>query len=239
MFGRRKIRCNNCNKEVSGKFDYCPFCASALKDLKKEYGMLGRTDDLGANEVNKMFNETFSGSIFNKMFSSAVKMINNELRKTNESQIRAREPAKENAKQKANFEIYINGKKINLPGNIEGVQIEEAPFSADMGIRRPKQPKAKIPRPKISEETLQKSSKLPRKEAKSHVSRTSDRVIYELETPGLNSLNNVLVNQLEDSLEVRAYTEKAVYFKTLTGKLPLMQYSISPSEGKLILEFKA
>jgi len=98
----------------------------------------------------------------------------------------------------------------------------------------PKQSTQKIP--KVSEETLKKSVKLPRKEAKTKLMRTAERVIYELNTPGIESLNNVLVNKLENSIEIKAYTDNAVYFKTLSIKLPLMQYSIK--DDKLVFEFK-
>ncbi len=235
MFGNNKTKCGACQKEISKKFDYCPFCASPLKDLKKEYGLLGRSDDFIEREINKNFDASFPESIINKMISSAVKMLNTEIKKTNE--IKFKQPKIENPRN-SNFELYINGKKINLPGDIAGVQIEKMPFS-EGGIKKPKRPKAKIPRPRISEEILERSKKLPRKEAESHVSRTSDKIFYELKTPGLNSPENVLINKLENSLEIKAFTEKAVYFKVLPGKLPLIQYSVSPGEGKLILEFKA
>jgi hypothetical protein len=174
-----------------------------------------------------------SSSIMEKMMSGAIKMIEKELQKTAIEENETRK-TKVNQNMPTNFELFINGKKVNLPGNIAGIQIEKMPNGSDSGTNS-KALKTRIP--KVSEETMQKSAKLPRKEAKSHVSRTSDKVIYELETPGLNSLNNVLVNKLENAIEVKAYTEKAVYFKTLPVKLPLMQYSLK--ENKLVLEFKA
>jgi hypothetical protein len=234
MFGAKKIRCMKCNSEVSKKFDYCPHCASPLRDLKKEYGLLGRTDDIMDRQFEHAFSNSFSSSIFNKMLSSAVKMLNNEMiKKTKEM-----EKSEINGSNlKNNFELYVNGRKINLPSNAE-LQIEEIPFQEE-SIKKPKQPRSKMPQPRISEDILEKSKKLPRKEAKSSIRRTSDRVVYELSTPGLSSLNNVLINKLEDSLEIKAYTEKVVYCKLLPAKLPLVQYSINPSEGKLILEFKA
>ena len=94
---------------------------------------------------------------------------------------------------------------------------------------------AKIPQ--VSEETFKKSTKLPRKEPKSKLTRLKDKIVYELEIPGLNSLDKVLINKLENSIEIKAFTDKAVYIKTLPAKLPLIQYSIN--NGKLFLEFKA
>ena len=171
-------------------------------------------------------------SFMEKMMSSAFKMVEKEMQK-NSMQDNEMRKTRVNRNMPSNFELFINGKKVNLPGNIEGIQIENMPenLSAD------KKSSQKSRVPKVSEETMHKSAKLPRKEAKSHLTRTSDKVIYELDTPGLVSLNHVLVNKLENSIEVKAYTEKAVYFKTLPVKLPLMQYSLK--EDKLVLEFKA
>jgi hypothetical protein len=232
MFGKRK--CSHCDRKMEKDFDFCPYCSSPLKDKKGDYGLLGENDDI--SEVNSMIqrdmNKIMGGSFMEKIMSNAIKMIEKELQKEPIQQNQAR---KNNIPQNlpANFELFINGKKVNLPGNVSGIQIEEMPRNKMTSQKIPQ--KAKIPI--VSEETMQKSAKLPRKEAKSHVTRTSDKVIYELETPGLSSLNNVLVNKLESSIEIKAYTENAVYFKTISIKLPLMQYSLKA--GKLVLEFKA
>jgi len=228
MFGKKK--CAHCDRKIEKDFEFCPYCAQPLKN-KKDYGLLGN-DDYSDPLMNMMpgnMNNLLGSSFIDKMMSSAIKMIEKEIKNEQlESKIK-----KLNFSQNIPtiFELFINGKKINLPGNIAGIQVEKMPKSSENKSTQ----KNKIPI--VSEETLQKSAKLPRKEAKTHLTRTSDKVIYELDAPGLISLNQVLVNKLENSIEVKAYTEKVVYFKTLPIKLPLMQYSLK--EDKLILEFKA
>jgi hypothetical protein len=232
MFGKRK--CSHCNKKMEKGFEFCPYCASPAKSKKEDYGLLGESDDINDLDsiVQKDMNKIIGSSFMEKMMSSAVKMIERELQKEITQKNTARK-TQVPQNMPANFELFINGKKVNLPSNISGIQIEEVPGNRLAQQKNPAKPRI----PKVSEETMHNAAKLPRKEAKSHVTRTSDKVIYELETPGLNSLNNVLVNKLESSIEVKAYTEKAVYFKTLPVKLPLMQYSLK--EDKLVLEFKA
>jgi len=238
----KKVKCTRCHKDVDKKFDFCPYCASALKDMKKEYGMLGRTDDVG--ELDRMFNNSLASnsgnSLFEKMFTGAMKMVEKELQKSMSEDMKIRQeksiPAPNNVH--SHVELFINGKKVNLPPNIAGIQIERVPQQGDSSSPHQQKQVKRQAAPKVSEETLQKSAKLPRKEAKTKLVRTSDKIIYELDTPGISSLNNVLVNQLENSIEVRAYTDKTVFFKTLSIKLPLMQYTVNPTEGKLILEFK-
>lgn len=233
MFGKKK--CSRCNKKIDKNFDFCPHCASPMK-RKEDYGLLGKSDDV--NELNNMIGNNLTGGFGNSMidgiFKSAMKMVEKEMQNLHREEMNLNKTQRI-PNPKTNFELFVNGKKVNLPGNIAGVQIEEIPGGIPQSgaIRTPKQKM-----PKVSDETLEKSAKLPRKEAKSRVSRTAERVIYELETPNLSSLNNVLVNQLENSIEIKAYTDKTVYFKNIPIKLPLMQYSIKP-DGKLVLEFKA
>jgi hypothetical protein len=227
MFGKRK--CAHCNRKVEKDFDFCPYCSNPLN--KEDYGLLGKDD--GFLNLNPFLGKSTGGignSFMEKMMSNAIKMIEKEIQNSSIEQNLRRKEVNPNIQSK--FELFINGKRVNLPGNISGLQIEEIPGNK---ITQKIPQKSRIP--KVSEETLKNSAKLPRKEAKSHVTRTSNKVIYELETPGLVSLNNVLVNKLESSIEIKAYTEKAVYFKTLPVKLPLMQYSLK--EDKIILEFKA
>ena len=240
MFGSKK--CSHCNRKIKKDFEFCPYCSSPI-DNKKDYGMLGKSDDL--RELDEKLGRSFSSSgigssIFEKMIASTMKMIEKEMQKSMmDNKMPKQMPNKinQNPNLKTNFELFINGKKVNLPGNIAGIQIEEVNGIPNMNSQNQPQKKLKAKMPKVSEEILEKSAKLPRKEAKSKVSRNSEKVIYELETPGLESVHNVLINQLENSLEVKAYTDKAVYFKNLKVKLQLLQYSLR--EGKLFLEFKA
>jgi len=235
MFGKKK--CSRCEKKVNKKFEFCPYCGNPLDNRREEYGLLGKTDDV--NELDSIFNYGFSSNFgnafFNKIFGSAMKMLEKEIQKIEKEDFTTKLPKE--PKVKTNFELFINGKRVPLPENLAGIQIERIPAYKQTSPKKPIQKKTKLP--KISEEILQKSAKLPRKEAKAHLTRTADKVIYELETPGLNKLENIIINKLENSIEIKAFTDKAVFSKTLPIKLPLMQYSINPSEGKLILEFKA
>ena len=241
MFGKKK--CFKCERKIEKDFEFCPFCGNPQK--QKDYGFLGESDNI--NELDKMFNNSFAdksmdGSFMDKIFSgtlnSAMKIVEKEMRQMNGEDGKMRESLADNPNSnvRSHFELFINGKKVNLPGNIAGVTIENMP-SGVIPAKTERQTKARMP--KISEEILKKASKLPRKEAKSRISRTADKVIYELETPGINSLNEVLINKLESSIEIKAFTDKVVFTKNLPVKLPLMQYGINPSEGKLVLEFKA
>jgi len=177
-----------------------------------------------------------------KLLGNAIKMLDKEIRNISEEESKLqREEIVRNPNIKSNFQLFINGKKVNLPENFNGdlsrLRIAGSPITGNMAQEpTPKKQKAE---PKISDQVLKNSVKLPRKEAKTKLIRYKDKVIYELDTPGLDNVDNVLVNKLENSLEIKAYAAKAVYFKNLAVKLPLMKYGVSPEEGKLVLEFKA
>ncbi len=88
----------------------------------------------------------------------------------------------------------------------------------------------------MNEEQLKKMIGLPRTAAKTNVRRLSDKVIYELTTPGLLSPHDVLVSKLESGYEVKAITDKKVYVNSLPVNLPLR--GVSLSNDKLFIEFK-
>jgi hypothetical protein len=233
MFNKK---CSKCDKKIDKEFEFCPYCGHNIH--KEKYGILGKSDDL--NQLDNLFKKSFANSqgnsILDKMMSSAIGMIQKEMQK---SAIESQKNAKptQNPAGNPNFELFINGKKLNLPGNIAGVQIERMNGNKDNPENSPK--KQKIVMQEISEEILKNSVKLPRKEAKTKLIRTDNKVIYELETPGIASINEVLINKMESSFEIKAYTPNAVYFKNLPVKLTLVKYSIKPDENKLILEFNA
>lgn len=233
-----KKRCTKCEMKFNKSFDFCPYCGFQSNE-KEDYGLLGKNDDI-ANLGNSFGNlgmpnkklGNFTGSFMEKMLGSAFKMLEKEMRnlEREEGNIQNIPNIQDNHPMKTNFQLYINGKRVNIPE-----------FTQRLGRNMPQQKKEirKEKLPEISDETLKKASKLPRKEAKTKLTRFKDKLVYELNTPGLDSVNNVLINKLESSIEIKAYTDKAVFFKNLPIKFPLMKYSINPEEGKLFLEFKA
>ena len=233
MFGKKK--CSRCSKKVDKGFDFCPYCSNHFVD-RADYGLLGKNDNFRDAENPKFKSAGLADSFLDKIFESAFKVIERQVQKISEEELRHMKNTKPNSLNPG-FKLFIYGQQVILQGNIAGFQLEEVNENSNPYIKQkiPKQPK--IEAPQVSAETLKNSLNLPRKEAKTKLTRTAERVVYELETPGIYSLNNVLVNQLENSIEVRVYTKKAVYFKTILVKLPLMQYSIK--EDKLVLEFKA
>lgn len=88
----------------------------------------------------------------------------------------------------------------------------------------------------FTEEEMQKRIKLPKVEAKSKVRRLSDRVIYELSTPGVKSPREVIISKLASGIEIKAYSNEKCYTKFIPMTLEVIQYYIK--DEKLMIELK-
>ncbi|MGD2072488.1 MAG: hypothetical protein PVG65_03270 [Candidatus Thorarchaeota archaeon] len=95
----------------------------------------------------------------------------------------------------------------------------------------------KISQPKISDAQAKKLAKLPREEAETRVRRMSDKIIYEIKLPGVKTLKNVIINRLENSVEIKAFSKDKIYVKLIPMAMPILDYKLS--KEKLTIEFKA
>jgi len=212
-----KKKCLKCEKRVNKNYEFCPFCGLNFKEKydEQDFGMLGKNDVL--NEPLPM-----GSSLIDKLFNNAMKMIEKQMRnlpgELNENPNRLPGNIPNNLK----VQFFVNGKKV-IPEN----QIES---------RRSK-PKVKRFKPVFSPEKRKKLSDLPKKEPNSKVRRLSGKIVYELEIPGVKNLEDILINQLENSIEIKALSNDKVYFKTLNINLPILRYQLN--KGNLILELKA
>jgi RNA polymerase subunit RPABC4/transcription elongation factor Spt4 len=186
------------------------FCPYCGEEANNEkYGFLGKNDSFNKNKISKNLGNK---SLFEEALGGAVKMLSKEL---NIGRI-----ASGFMMPNSKMELYVNGRKVNMSN--------EQDYAKTTKINS-----------EIDKEIIEKSRSLPRKEATGQVKRSLNKVFYEINVPGINSPRNVIVTRLENSIEVKVYTEKAVYKKNINIKMPLLGYSINKEEGKLILEFKA
>ena len=222
MFGKKQ--CKKCNSKINKDFDFCPFCGNRIDD-SANWGMLGKNDSIpeNSNPENSLLGGFggISGGMLNKMISGTMKMLEKEMQK--EMNTTQKQPM-----PKTNFELYINGKKIK-PSNIHVTRkpIKQTPKQS---IRHQKE---------FSEENLKKISKLPRKEPLTNVKRIADKLIYEIKVPGVKSITDVSIVQLENSIEVKAISKDKVYSKLIPLSLPITHYNLEKNLLVLELENKA
>lgn len=238
MFGKKT--CGRCNKKVESKYSFCPHCGNPIAKKKEDYGMLGINDDIPRieNGFESLFDGLGSG-IFNKMISGTIKMIEKELEKELKNQKNPENPFSSdlNKPTRTNFEIIINGKKIN-PANIKFSQrISPNALIPNQISPKKEHRQRKTTNTSMSPESIKKMSKLPKEEPTTNIRRLSNKVIYEIDIPGVKSTNDISIIKLENSIEVKALAKDKAYSKLIPIDLPILNYELS--KGKLTLELDA
>ena len=138
-------------------------------------------------------------------------------------------------KPSKNKKIKQNGVSIkisSLGNSPPQIQIDSFGESKreEPGVKNIKEMPSKI----FSMENQKKVGKLPKKEPRTNIKRFSDKVIYEIEIPGVESIEDVSIVKLESSIEIKAITKDKVYFKLIPIGLPITNYNLE--KGKLVLE---
>lgn len=203
----KKQPCPKCRSSVKVDFDFCPHCGCNIRDPQKDLEEYGL---LGKNESSNapLLGGGTSGLGFSdKLFSSII----NQLMKSLESQMQ---------QGASNSDMHA------LPN---GIQVK---------IDMPRQRAAAKPKVRrLTEEQLKRMAGAPRIEAKSDIRRLSDRVVYDLKAPGIDSLDDVFVSKVESGYEIKAIGKNKVYINSLQVDLPLKGYTLH--EKGLTLEFGA
>ena len=211
MFSKK---CKNCNRKIGRKYNFCPFCGyDSKKGNERDYGLLGIDDNLPKKEPEPPLPFGMKGlmKILPKLMEKMIKEI------------------------EQSEELQDNYKVFTTPNS---VKIHFSSLNSLPLVTTKKKLKTPIIKKlEISKEQIEKISKLPKKEAKASVRRLSDKIVYEVEVPGVDSINNVIINQLENSIEIKAISEKKLYYKNLNIKLPILRYFLE--KEILILELSS
>jgi hypothetical protein len=234
MFSKKT--CQRCGRKTNKSNSFCPHCGTPLKKSKEkeELGMLGENDSF--NELESVSNSLFggmggiSGSFMNKMLSNTMRMLEKELEREMKSNPQSQNPNLNNnpnfnGSPRTKIRLMINGKEINLNNENSINQNSE---------RKEKEKPAKFK--KFSEDQVKKFSKLPKKQPKTELKRIADKISYEIEVPGVKSMEDISITPLESSIEMKAISSDKAYSKLIPINLPIMGYSLS--DGLLVLEFK-
>jgi len=204
------IKCPKCNEKIKRDFKFCPSCSTDLRSKydQEDYGFLGK-DDFTENNMG------FTDNFIEKMFNSAMKLLEKQMRNLQNDTNPKNNP---NIPPGLNVQFFVNGERISSEK------------------QKSNQPLVKINN-YFSKDKLKKFSELPKKEPKSRIKRLSGKVIYELFVPGVKDINDVLINQLENSIEIKALSKNKVYLKNLNINLPILRYQLV--NENLILEMQA
>jgi len=190
-------KCKRCESKIKDIFDFCPYCGLDLRNPEKDMEDFGM---LGKN--NDVRGYPLVGGlggfgVTDRMISSLF----NSLVKNLEKQMKDVDPE---------VQSFPNGIKIRF---------------GPAGRKQEKD--RKQVRRTITQEQIRRMSKLPRVEAKADVRRLSDKVVYEIKAPGIESTDDVFVSKLESGYEVKAIGKKKVYVNSLPVNLPLKGFTIT------------
>jgi HSP20 family molecular chaperone IbpA len=218
----KKNKCSKCNKSIEEKYSFCPYCGSRIYEESEDnddWGMLGK------NDLMPSMNEIRLPMGFNSIFNSLMKNLSKEMDEQLKANFKEKETPKKVDKEGISISISTFG---NGPPKIKVTQLGGKPKV----IQTEKKEKSK--QNSFTKEKIKEFSGLPREEPETNVRRLSDRVIYELDIPGVKSKEDVSIIKLENSIEIKAIGKKKAYTKIIPISLPIKDYSLS--DGKLTLE---
>lgn len=215
-----KSSCPSCGKKVSKKDNFCPSCGKTLQDPareKKEWGLLGKNDKTPSNIKQ-------GGGILDKMIEGMMKMLEKEMQKDlqkNSQKSSGSFPQDISGGIPTNFKLMINGKEIDL-GNKKSQE-------------NTRNQKKELTQKELPSNRLKDFAKNQKKEPSTSVKRFADKIVYEINLPGVESQKELSITKLENSIEIKAKSKDSSYFKIVPLNYPIIGYNFE--SGKLSLEF--
>jgi len=235
MFSKKN--CARCGKKISRDYEFCPHCGSTLRSQKErfqDFGMFGKNDILD-NQQSPFESDFKLPPGFNAIFNSLMKNFEKQLDQLEkEGMIDPQE-----SKKISNSPFGKGGSiKINIASFGNQPPKISVSTSGDFanGNQRPQKSKKESLKFKnnFTDEKIKRLQTLPRVEPSSKVMRIEDKVVYEINLPDVSSIEDVMINQLESSIEIKAVGKNNSYSKLLPVKLPITGHQFS--KGKLTLE---
>jgi len=218
----KKKECERCRRKFDEKYSYCPYCGHKNDSNDDEdWGMLGRNDFMPSmNEIKLPIG-------FNALFNSILRNLSKEFdEQLNKNYFQTDEKPKKIKREGVSISISTFG---DGPPKIKVTQLgKKSRLELQDGT------KEKIKPNTFTKEKIKKFASLKREEPKTDIRRLSNKVIYELEMPGVKSMDDISIVKLENSIEIKAISKNKAYSKIIPINLPIKNYVLS--EGKLILE---
>ena len=221
---KKKI-CKSCGEKINEKYNFCPYCRIPLNE-GEDWGILGKNDFVPPTEEMRL--PMGLNTIFNALMNNLNKQFNELDRDIKE------EKKSKTSGRKGGISISIStsGK---LPPEIRVKSF------GDVSEFKEKEEKMKKKVKGLKMDNLKNKSKkfvgLPKEVPVTDIRRFSNKIVYEIKMPGVKSMKDVSIIQLENSIEIKALTKDKVYSKLIPINLPIRDYNLE--KGKLVLELEA
>jgi hypothetical protein len=203
-----KKKCPSCAKKIERKFNFCPYCGRSFRAAseQEDYGFLGLDDAIMPGA-----NEQALPFGMGRIVESLVKQLEKQMEGMDFQEMGAAPP--------------------------RGIKIRVSAGKPQMKqVIRTTSPSGNVEAFEVPAEEIERRLGLPRTEANSKVRRLADRIIYEIEAPGIKSKKDVSLIELASGLEVRVYSRDKCYVKVIPFKVEVIEYHIE--KDKLFLELK-
>jgi|SRR3989344_4939555 len=216
MFG---VKCPHCEAKNAKKNAFCAQCGKTLHLEKEEdFGLFGKVDTQKKGAKMPFGLET--------MFNILVKELDKQMVELD------KELVKESKQKKT--KQNVSGMSISITTMNNRPEIQITSFGKPQQKTQTVQPAV---HEILSDDKLKQIVKLPKEEASTSVRRLSNKVIYEVNMPGVESIDDISIMQLENSIEIKALAKQKAYFKVIPVNFPLHRYGLR--NEKLILELRA
>lgn len=226
----KKKKCPNCRESVNDNYNFCPFCRAPIEDSDEEdWGLLGKNDF--------MPNENQGGIRlpmgFNMLFNSLVKNLSKQLKNVDKNEEENSKNLKKNS-NKTNVKRGGISISISTSGN-KPPEIKVTSFGNSPKFKETEEEmEEKIKAIKLPVSDSKKFSGLPKETPETNIRRLSNKVVYEINMPGVESIEDISIIQLENSIEIKALSKGKVFYKIIPINLPIRKYNLL--KGKLVLE---
>ncbi len=220
----KKKKCKNCREKINNSYNFCPYCKAPIKDIfedDKEWGILGRNDFSPYEDVKLPMG-------FNTLFNTILKNLNKQFNNVENMENKSKKSRVK--KGGVSISIHTTG---NKPPEIKIKSFGNLPEFKE----KEKHIKKNVRTLKLPMSDPKKFTGLPKEEPKTNIRRFSNKIVYEINMPGVKSVKDVSITQLENSIEIKALAKNKVYYKIIPINLPVKNYNLS--KEKLVLELEA
>lgn len=203
------MKCPNCGYDTEEGWDYCPRCGFKLGG--RRFSDIFSRVEKGFGEMDRSFDKNFEVFDISPFFRKSPKGSGFTVRITQST----------GKKPRVDIRTYgdVDRKRVEEKLKIMGLSSKSG-TPGEGGITERKREL-----PGITEE--------PRTEVK----RIGDRIVVDMEMPGIKGEKEIEISPLENSIEVKAVSDEKAYFKILTKPPDSRIIEKEFSKGKLHIEF--